>query len=378
MTRSRTLIAAVLATLMPVAGKGQGTISTQGFGYPTGGLSTRAAAAGGAFGEFDFSSPRNPSSTLGWGRGGLYFQYEPEFRRVSAGPASDNTMTARFPIWMAGMQLGSRAMGTVTSSTLLDRTWATRIRGGQILGPDSVGYEERVESAGAINDIRLGVSYSVRQSFSIGIGLHGYTGENRMNLTRQFDDSLRYGTLVRELTIGYLGKAISAGATWRPHPRLAVAASVRSGGALDVRVADTLIASGSLPNRFGAGLRFDGLPGASVGISVERTAWSSLGELSQTSLSAHDTWEVGAGLEMAGPKFRAVPTLLYLGYRHRDLPFSLGGEVVPERFYSGGAGIPLAGPRVILDMAIQRATRGPVSGVSERAWIVSLGFTVRP
>lgn len=376
MRRLLVSVAALLA--IPTLAMAQGSISTQGFGYPTGGLSTRAAAAGGGFGEFDFSSPRNPSSTLGWGRGGLYFQYEPEFRRVTAGPSSDNTMTARFPIWMAGMQLGSRAMGTLTSSTLLDRTWATRIRGGQILGPDSVGYEERVESAGAINDVRLGVSYSVRPSVSIGIGLHGYTGENRMNLVRQFDDSLRYGTLIRNLTIGYLGNAFSAGATWRPHRQLALAASVRSGGSLDVRIADTVVASGSLPNRFGAGVRFDGLPGASVAVSVERTQWSSLGELSQTSLTANDTWEVGAGLEMAGPKFRAVPALLYLGYRHRDLPFSVAGEVVPETFYSGGAGIPLAGPRVILDMAIQHATRGPVAGITERAWIISLGFTVRP
>ena len=372
----RSLFAAFL--LAPSIAMAQGTISTQGFGYPTGGLSTRAAAGGGGFGEFDFSSTRNPSSTLGWGRGGLYFQYEPEFRRVSAGPSTDNTMTARFPLWMAGMQLGSRAMGTLTSSTLLDRTWATRVRGGQILGPDSVGYEERVESAGAINDIRLGVAYSVRQGLSVGIGLHGFTGENRMNLTRQFDDSLRYGTLVRNLTIGYLGTAFSAGATWRPHARLALAASIRSGGSLDVRVADTLIASGSMPNRFGAGLRFDGLPGASFAISVERTEWSSLGNLSQTSLTANDTWEVGAGLEMTGPKFRTVPTLLYLGYRKRDLPFSVGGDVVPERFFSGGAGIPIAGPRVILDLAVQNAKRGPVLGVAERAWIMSLGFTVRP
>ena len=372
----RSLLVAVV--LVPSLASAQGTISTQGFGYPTGGLSTRAAAGGGGFGEFDFSSPRNPSSTLAWARGGLYFQYEPEYRQITAGGSTDNTMTARFPIWMMGMQLGPRAMGTLTSSTLLDRTWATRIRGGQILGPDSVGYEERVESAGAINDVRLGLAYQIRRSFSVGIGVHGFTGENRMNLTRQFDDSLRYGTLNRNLTIGYLGNAFSAGATWRPHARLALAASMRSGGSLDVRIADTLVASGSMPNRFGAGVRFDGLPGASFAISVERTEWSSLGALSQTSLTANDTWEVGAGLEMTGPRFRTVPTLLYLGYRMRDLPFSVGGEVVPERFFSGGAGIPIAGPRVIFDLAIQNAKRGPVLGVAETAWIVSMGFTVRP
>ena len=376
MRRLTSAVALLLA--VPVVGMAQGTISTQGFGYPIGGLSTRAAAAGGGFGEFDFTSPRNPSSTLGWGRGGLYFQYEPEFRRVTAGPSSENTMTARFPIWMAGMQLGSRAMGTVTASTLLDRTWATKVRGGQILGPDSVGYEERVNSSGAINDIRLGVSYSVRPSFSLGVGLHGFTGENRLTLTRTFDDSLRYGTLARDLTIGYLGNAVSLGATWRPHRQVALAVSMRSGGSLDVRIADTVIASGSLPNRFGAGIRFDGLPGTSIGVSVDRTEWSSLGALSQNGLVANDSWEVGAGVETAGPKFRAVPSLIYLGYRRRDLPFAVAGEVVPETFFSGGTGIPLAGPRVILDIALQRASRGPVSGVTEKAWIMSVGFTVRP
>lgn len=375
MTRLRL---ALVALGWPAIAGAQGAISTQGFGYPAGGLSTRAAAAGGAFAEFDFTSPRNPSSTLGWGRGGLYFQYDPEFRRISTGSDGESTLTARFPVWMAGMQLGSRAMATLTSSTLLDRTWATRVRGGQILGPDSVGFSETVESAGAINDLRLGIAYSVRPSLSVGFGLHGYTGENRVRLVRVFDDSLRYGTLNRRLTIGYLGNAVSAGATWRPNRSLAMAASFRAGGSLDVRIADTLIASGTLPNRFGAAIRFDGLPGASIALSVDRTEWSSLGALSQTSLVANDTWEVGAGVELSGPRFRTVPSTLYLGYRQRDLPFSVGGEVVPEKFYSAGAGIPIAGPRVMLDMALQRATRGPVIGVSERAWIWSVGFTVRP
>jgi len=374
----RFMLAASAVLVLPALGAAQGTISTQGFGYPTGGLSTRAGAAGGGFAEFDFTSPRNPSSTLGWGRGGLYFQYEPEFRTVTAGPATDNTMTARFPIWMAGLQLGSKAMGTLTYSTLLDRTWATEVRGGQILGPDSVGYTERVESNGAINDLRLGVSYSVRDNFSVGFGLHGFTGENRMSLRRQYDDSLRYGTLSRALTISYLGAGFSAGATWRPHEQIAVAASFRSGGGLDVTVGDTVLASGNIPNRFGAGIRFDGLPGASVALSVERTQWSSLDELLQTDLTANDTWEVGVGAEMQGPKMRNVPILFYLGYRQRDLPFAVSGDVSKERFYSAGTGLPLAGPRVLLDMSVQRASRSEVQGVSENAWIFSMGFTVRP
>ncbi len=377
MMRRFFFITAVLLGI-PAITQSQGTISTQGFGYPPGGLSTRAGAAGGGFAEFDFSTPRNPSSTLGWGRGGLYFQYEPEFRSVTAGPTTDNTMTARFPIWMAGLQLGSRAMGTITASTFLDRTWATSVRGGQILGQDSVGYEERVESNGAINDIRLGVSYSVRQNLSVGVGLHGFTGENRLSLRRQYDDSLVYGTLTRALTINYLGSGVSGGATWRVHPQVAVAASARTGGSLEVSIGDTVIASGRMPTRFGAGVRFDGLPGASLGISVEHTEWSRLDELLQSNLSASDTWEYGAGLELTGPRMRNVPILLYLGYRQRDLPFHVGSEAAKERFYSGGTGLPLAGPRVVLDMAVQRAMRGSVDGVTENAWIFSMGFTIRP
>ena len=44
MMRRLTQVVAMLFAL-PAVGMAQGTISTQGFGYPTGGLSTRAAAA---------------------------------------------------------------------------------------------------------------------------------------------------------------------------------------------------------------------------------------------------------------------------------------------------------------------------------------------
>ena len=237
---------------------------------------------------------------------------------------------------------------------------------------------ERVESNGAINDIRVGAAYSVHQNFSVGFGLHGYTGENRLSLRRQYDDSLVYGTLNRALTISYLGSGVSGGATWRLHRDVAVAASIRTGGSLEVSIADTAVASGRIPNRFGAGIRYDGLPGASVGFSVERMQWSSLDDMLQSDIHATDTWEWGVGIEATGPKLRNVPILLYAGYRNRDLPFHVGDEVASEKFYSAGWGLPLAGPRVVLDMAVQRATRGPVQGVSESAWILSMGFTVRP
>lgn len=356
----------------------QGSVSTQGFGYPAGGLSTRAAGAGGAFAEFDFATTRNPSSLLGWGRGGVYLQYDPEFRSVSAPGGSEDALIARFPLTMAAVQVGPRGIAAVSFSTLLDRTWATRVRGGQILGPDSVGYLETVESTGAINDLRLALAYSISDAFSVGLGVHGVTGDNRLLLVRTFDDSLKYGTLIRGLTLSYLGNAFSLGATWRPSRYLAMAASARLGGDLDLRIGDTLAASATVPARMGFSVRYDGLPGASVAFTAEQTNWSDMQGLSESSLVAHDVWEYGAGAELSGPRIRGVPALISLGYRRRDLPFSIGPGEVSERFLSAGLGLPIAGPRAIFDIGMQRASRGAISGVRETALILSFALTIRP
>ncbi|HSA57068.1 MAG TPA: hypothetical protein VLE53_15255 [Gemmatimonadaceae bacterium] len=380
MSRVRIVLSAsVLAGAAWTAPLGaQGSVSTQGFGYPAGGLSTRAAASGGAFAEFDFATPRNPSSLLGWGRGGGYLQYDPEFRSVTAAAGSENALIARFPVAIAAVQLGPRAMAAVSFSTLLDRTWATRVRGAQILGPDSVGYLESVESTGAISDLRLALAYSVSEAFSVGLGVHGLTGENRMELVRIFDDSLKYGALVRRLTLSYLGNAVSLGATWRPSRYLAVAASTRLGGDLDLRIDDAVAARATTPGRIGFSVRYDGLPGASVAFTADQTSWSNMRGLSENTLVAHDVWEYGVGMELSGPPLRGVPALFSLGYRQRDLPFSVGVGEVPERFLAAGLGIPLAGPRAIVDIGVQRASRGTVDGVRETALILSFGLTIRP
>lgn len=374
----RRLIVSLALLATPAIVTAQGSVGVQGFGYPAGGLSAHAAASGGAFAEFDYASTRNPSALLGWGRGGMYFSYAPEFRALRAGGQTEKSTTARFPGAVAAFQMGSRAVGALSWSTLLDRTWETIVRDQQVLGVDTVAYTERVQSTGAINDLRLGVTYSVTTNVAVGLGLHGYTGENRLTLRRQFDDSLAYGTLARQLTLGYLGNAVSLGATWRVRPNLAVAASARAGGALDLRVADTLIASGKVPSRYGLAVRYDGLPGASVAFAMERVEWSSMRDLSTSSLGVHDTWEYALGAEVAGPRMRGTPSLVSLGYRQRDLPFSVVGGAPRERIFSSGWGIPLAGPRAVLDLALQRATRGPVSSVKETAWILSVGATIRP
>ena len=64
----RILFTAVLvaAAARPLAA--QGALSLQGFGYPIGQTSTKAAATGGALGETDAASPINPAALPNAGR----------------------------------------------------------------------------------------------------------------------------------------------------------------------------------------------------------------------------------------------------------------------------------------------------------------------
>jgi hypothetical protein len=357
---------------------GQGVLSSQGFGYPSGGVSSRAAGAGAGFAEFDPTSTRNPASIAAWGRGGIFFQYEPEFRSLQGPGGNDKTLTARFPVAMIAISVGSSGMVALSHSTLLDRTWETEVRGGQRLGDDSVEFLENIRSSGAINDVRLGFSWTLGTKLSVGAGAHALTGQNQLSLTRVFDDSLAFGTLERALTLGYSGTALSAGATWRPINALAFSASARRGGELTLRIEDSTSAKATVPGRYGFGIRLDAIPGASLSASAEHVTWSDMAAIGSSDLTTIDTWEYGAGAELLGPRMRGSVSLFRLGYRMRDLPFAANGAEVSEKAYSVGAGLPLAGARAVFDLALQRVSRSAVSAVDENAWIVSFGLTVRP
>ena len=95
----RLLAAALLG--VPALAHAQGTLSTQGFGYPTGYLSTRTLGTGGALAEIDPLSATNPASILNLGGSALYIQLEPEFRTLTSGSSSERNTIARFPLAVA-------------------------------------------------------------------------------------------------------------------------------------------------------------------------------------------------------------------------------------------------------------------------------------
>lgn len=379
--RSAWWVVTALALILPAGARAQANLSTQGFGYPPGEVSTSALATGGAFGEFDPTSAVNPAALAGWGRAGIHFEYDPEFRSVSSAGGTDHTTTVRFPLLTAGVPVGSHFVIGLSLATLLDRSWATRQVQSVPVGDTTVQTAETFRSSGGIEDVRLGGGWAPFSWLHVGLGLHVFTGRNQIAVGRSVLDT----TIVKTLpfsdtsTYSYSGTGISGGVELRPSPVLDFSGSMRIGGSLRARRSDTLQARANVPPRAGAAIRYDGLPGVSLAVRTDWEGWSRMSGLGSAGLDPVDTWQYSAGVDVVGPRLgvdRAL--LLRFGALTRTLPFRADGAIVHEHAFSGGFGVPFSFDRAVLDVALQRALRSAPIGVSEGAWTLSVGLTVRP
>jgi hypothetical protein len=374
--RSSWLLGLCLAASPLVA---QGTLSTQGFGYHPGQISTRARATGGALGEFDPTSALNPAALGWWERSGVVLEYAPEFRRVTTGGSSESATIARFPLSGAAIAIGERAIIGITLSTFLDRTWETAQRGTHHFPDDSIPYELEFRSAGAINDIRLGGSWRASNAIRLGVGAHVFAGSNRLNIFTRFNDTLQRVTdFGQQSRISYSGAAASAGIDWRPHRSVGLAASGRVGGTLRAVRNDTTLATAEIPMRLGVGLAYTGLRGAVIAVSGEWQDWSRLDRLGSEQLTTFDGWDYGVGAELRGPRWFGGDVPLRVGVRRRTLPFGAAGSEVEENSVSVGWGFTIASGRAVADFGLARASREADGGSSERATTFSIGLIVRP
>ena len=356
----------------------QGTLGAQGFGYPPGQLSVYARSLGGGLGETDPLSPVNPAALALLRRGGLYIQSEQESRSIDAAGQSGSTRAYRFPLFAAAVPVGSRGMLGVSFSTLLDRTWGTESRDKQLFGSDSVAFTERFRSEGALNDVRFAGSWAIRDNVIVGAGIHLFPGENRLTISREFDDSLTYAPLRDSTNVNYFGTGFSGGLLWRPMRTLTVGASGAIGGTLKLRESDTLRATAKTPSRYGVGVRYD-VPGTTVAFRADRMLWSKMGGLGSTRATPQDTWDFGLGIDAVGPQLIGAQLTIRAGARRRTLPFRAGAERVNETAFTLGTGAPLASGRAQVDMFVERATRTAGSvDAKERSWTFGLGLTVRP
>ena len=381
--------AVVMMFALAARADGQSSLGAQGFGYPPGQLSTRAIALGSSMAELDPTSARNPASIARWGRPGLYMQYDPEFRRVEGPGGRDGTMNVRFPLIGGATRVHRRVTAGVMISTLLDRTYTTESSETQQVDGAPLVANTIYESAGGLNDVRLGVGYELSPELSVGLAGHVVTGENRVRISTSFD---REGFLPvgQQSEVNYSGTAFSAGVNWLPEGNFAFAASLRLEGSLRASRNEETLDSGRLPSRAGASVAYTGLSGATFAAGANWERWSAI-DLGSENVRSQDTREIGVGVEIEGPRVRSAIVALRAGFRTRDLPFGMitpGPADAPqtrfanENAFSVGAGVPLATfagvSRAMLDLGLQRASRSGAAGIEERAWTLSLGLAVRP
>ena len=379
MSRPSLRLLASLLVAVPAAASAQGTLSTQGFGYPTGTLSTRTLGTGGALAEIDPLSVSNPSAILNLGGTALYFQAEPEYRKLSAGGQSQTSTIARYPLILGAVRISSSVAASLSATNLLDRSFQTTTHGSVIVGGTPIGSTNTFTSDGAIGDVRLALAWEPATWVHLGVGAHAISGDNRLNSTQVFDDSTRYARLVDTSTVTYTGNAFSGGIELYAGRAAVFAASYRRGGNLELKRGDTTKADARVPDRLALSAAFLGIRGTSIAVRTAHDTWSNMAGLSSSGLVIHDSWDSSVGADVLGPHFAGRSLQLRAGGRWRTLPFGVGATPVRERSLSIGAGTLIARGRAALDVAGIRARRDATGiDVQETAWTLSVGITVRP
>ncbi|HET9683374.1 MAG TPA: hypothetical protein VFP15_04680 [Gemmatimonadaceae bacterium] len=373
----RTLAALLVA--LPAAALAQGTLSTQGFGYPTGQLSTRTLGTGGALGEIDPLSVSNPSSLINFGGAALYFQAEPEYRKLSVNGRSESSTIARYPLILASVPITGSLVAGISATNLLDRTFTTVTRTTVNLSGTDIGSTNTFSSDGSIADVRLALAWAPKAWLHLGAAAHAITGDNRLNRTQVFDDSTRFARLVDTNTVTYVGNAFSGGVELYAGQQAVFAASYRAGGSMSLKHGDTTLAHAHVPDQLALSAAYLGIRGTTLAVRTAHESWSRMNGLGSAAVSIHDGWDTSVGADVLGPRFANHSLQLRGGGRWRTLPFGVGAQPVRERSLSLGVGTLIARGRAAVDVAGIRAARDATGvNASESSWTLSFGITVRP
>jgi hypothetical protein len=378
----RSLVLAAMTLAVPAITRAQGTLSTQGFGYPTSGMSTRSLGAGGSITEFDPQSATNPAALPSFGGGALYVQAEPEFRQLSVAAGTESAQISRHPLATIAFPFRSNLMAALTLSNLLDRSFETTERRVEVVGTETLPSTNFFKSDGAIADVRFAVAWTPANWIRLGVGAHAITGDNRLRSTQQFDDSARFAAIFDTTTVTYVGTAISAGATLFYKNTIGFAGSYRKGGTMTVKRADTTLSKATVPDRMSFSLAFLGIRGTTIAARTSKETWTNMRGLGSPTLPISDGWDTSIGADVLGPRIGQRSMQVRAGARWRTLPFGLPDSEIREKSASFGLGTMFARGRMALDVTGIRALRDPVSStvvdLRESAWTLSAGLTIRP
>lgn len=371
----------LLLALLPATAAAQSSqFGVRGLGYPGRSLAVRASGSSGAFGLFDAESSLNPAALGAAATLTSVFVAAESFRRAENPAGTASLRDTRFPqLSVVGPIRESGAALGVSFSNYTSRDFTVATQDTLDLRGVPVGVTDSFSSRGGLNDLRIAGAYRVQDRWIFGAGFHVITGSNRLETERVFSEPSFLSSSQRA-EISYAGVGLSAGVIRQFGPRFAIAALVRSDGHVNVDRDSARIGRIDLPYSFGLGVRLQPSDQLELGVQGLMRTWSGANSdlLEQGGTGAKNTVELAGGLQYVSDPKRPNRRPIRLGARYATLPFPLlPGEQGHEFGISLGSGLRFAQQRAGIDLSLEQLWRseGPYS---ERAFIVSLGISVRP
>jgi hypothetical protein len=376
----RAFLLVILASLPGVALAQSSQFGVRGLGFPGRGLAARAMASGGAFGLFDPESSLNPAALGGITALTSVFTINQGFRRQENPAGNASTRDTRFPqLMVVGPVRQSGAALGFSYSNYTNRDFTVATAHTIDLRGQPVGVSDSFSSRGGLNDLRIAGAYRIRDRWTLGLGFHVITGSNRLESRRSFDDP-GYLSSRQTSELSYAGIGVSAGVVRQFGPGFGIAAVARSDGHVKVDRDSIRVGRVDLPYTFGLGLRWQPAPKLDLAAQTLFRTWSAANSdlLQQGGTGADNTFEFAVGAEYMPDPTRPFRRPIRLGAHYGQLPFPLtSGDQGHEFGVSLGSGIRFAQQRAGVDLSLEHVWRseGPYS---ERAFVVSVGVSVRP
>lgn len=384
----RALPITILALFTSVAGAGaQSIFATSGLGVPVPPVDARTQALGGiGVGLLGYSlSLVNPAEVAGFPFRGVAASMQTSSRSIEFGGQSDETGANRFPLLRVIYPVGERTVATIGYGAFLDQSWAISTQGTEVIGPDTIGVRDAIESDGGLAQLHLGVAYLLTPSFAVGAAGGLYTGQLRRTISRSFDPVDRPGFDEFRQTAEWTQRApfLSGGFRWDPTSIVRLAGSVTWTGDFDVEVNDARAQAFEfeLPLQVAVGASAIMAPGLTGAVSARWSGWSKSAPGSDPAQAPDDTWEIGGGIEWKGASVHSRGLPIRIGYRRAQLPFRFNGETPTEWTATLGTGLELVrtdfGPLAVIDAALDRGSRNTGnSGPKEDFWRFTLSVGV--
>ena len=378
----RALLVLAFALWAPFGAAAQSSqFGTRGLGMPGRAIDTRTFALGGGYALFDGESALNPAALGSVTAVTADFTSLQDFRTVE-NPAGDASVReTRFPHFaIAGPVRQTPAVLGISFSNYTSKDFTLASADTVILRGVLVPTTDTLGSRGGLSDLRFAGAYRIRSAWMIGAGFHIITGTNRLRFNRSFADTT-YRPATQQTELSFSGVGLDVGVIRNFGPGFSVAATARTDGHVSVdRDSIPTRATIDLPYSFGFGIRWRLQPRIEVASQVLYETWSGANSdlIAAGGIGSDDTYEASFGAEFTPSLRHPTRPPLRLGVRYGTLPFLLEPGEQPSEFgISGGTGFRFGQNRAGLDLGLEYVWRA-AGAFSERAFLLSLGVTVRP